>query len=121
MKKIGLVRGYSYTPEFWEFAAKYMTYQEITNDEILFKMLNEGRFDYILAELGNGIHTVKKLGLDNIIIPLKSNPIKFDGLYVIFTKKNISQSFVDEFSAELKKFKQDPLYQEIYDEYFSVK
>lgn len=117
-KRIGLVRGYSYTPELWDFVKKHNIYQEVTNDEQNFKKLNAGRVDFISAELGNGLYLVKSSGIENII-PLKNNPIKSDGLYIVFNKKNVTKSFVDEFSAELKKFKQEPLYQLLYEEYFS--
>lgn len=116
-KKIGIVRGYSYTPEFWEFLKKHNNYYEITNDEQNFKKLNVGRVDFVPAELGNGLYLVKKLDLSGII-PLRKNPLKSDGLYIIFNKTNVSKSFVDTFSNELKQLKQEPLYIYLYNEYF---
>lgn len=116
-KKVGLVRGYSYTPELWNFVKKHNIYEEVTNDEQNFRILNAGRVDYITAELGNGIFIVKNTGL-NKIIPLKDNPLKSDGLYIIFNKKNVPKSFVEKFSEELKKLKQESLYKFLYDEYF---
>ena len=118
-KRIGLVRGYSYTPELWSFVKQHDIYQEVTNDEQNFKKLDAGRVDYISAELGNGLYIVKSSGI-NTIIPLKNNPIKSDGLYIIFNKNNVSRTFVDTFSAELKKLKQEPLYKSLYEEYFDL-
>ena len=116
-KKIGIVRGYSYTSDFWVFLKEHNNYDEIANDELNFRKLNVGRVDFIPAELGNGSHLVKKLGF-NKIIPLKKNPLKSDSLYIIFSKKNVSKSFVDKFSKELKQFKQEALYTSLYNEYF---
>lgn len=117
-KKVGLVRGYSYTPDLWLFVKKHENYDEVTDDEQNFRKLNAGRVDFITAELGNGLFLVRKLGIDKII-PLINNPIKSDGLYVIFNKKNVPEYFVNKFSAELKKLKKESLYQFLYDEYFN--
>lgn len=116
-KKIGVVRGYSYTPEFWQFVKEHCTYDEVTTDKMNFMKLNARRVDLIPAELGNGLHIVKTLKLDKII-PLTNNPVKTDGLYIIFNKKNVSRAYVNQFSNELKKFKNTPLYQYLYREYF---
>ena len=116
-KKVGLVRGYSYTTDLWNFVKKHNIYEEVTNDELNFKKLNAGRVDFIAAELGNGFYIAKKMEL-NKIIPLENNPIKSDGLYIIFNKKNVPKSFVDKFSNELKKLKQESLYKFLYEEYF---
>ncbi|WDP87554.1 MAG: transporter substrate-binding domain-containing protein [Desulfobacter sp.] len=107
-KTVGIVRGYSYTPEFWNFAKKYNVYVEVPNDEMNFKKLNAGRIDFALAEFGNGVHIVKRLNL-NKIIPFVKNPVKTDGLYIIFNKKTVSTSFVNAFSKELKKLKKKVL------------
>lgn len=103
------MRGYSYTPDLWDFVKRHNIYEEVTNDELNFKKLNAGRVDFISAELGVGLYIVNSSGI-NKIIPLKNNPIKSDGLYIIFNKKNVSKSFVDKFSVELKKLKQESLY-----------
>ncbi len=116
-KKVGLVRGYSYTTDLWNFVKKHNIYEEVVTDEQNFRKLNGGRVDFISAELGNGLYLVKYLGIDKII-PLKKNPIKLEGLYIIFNKKNVPKSFVDNFSDELKKLKQEPLYNLLYEEYF---
>ncbi len=118
-KKVGLVRGYSYINDLWDFVKKHNIFEEVTNDEQNFKKLNAGRVNFIASELGNGFHIVKKLGIKNII-PLESNPIKSDGLYIIFNKKNVTKSFVDKFSNELKKLKQESLYKLIYEEHFKL-
>ncbi len=78
-KKVGLVRGYSYTPELWNFVKKHNIDEEVANDEQNFRKLNAGRVDYITAEFGNGFFTVRNTGIHGII-PLKDNPVKADGL-----------------------------------------
>ncbi|GBC63003.1 hypothetical protein DENIS_3992 [Desulfonema ishimotonii] len=115
-KKIGVVSGYSYTREFDDFLKKHGNYEEVFMDDLNFKKLNAGRIDYAVAELGNGSYLISKLGLGEII-PLKENPIKSNGLYIIFNKNNIPESFVKQFSEALKKFKNDSLYRYWHDEY----
>jgi len=119
-KRIGVVRGYSYTPEFWDFIQKHAEPDEVTDDETNFRKLNGGRIDYAVAEMGNGYHLLKKLGLKRIV-PLKDKPIKSDGLYLIFNKKRVSKETVERFSAELKKFKQEEAYQILCRQYFEVR
>lgn len=84
---------------------------------ILKKKLSGGRVDIIPAELGNGLYITKKLEIKNVK-PLLSNPLKRDGLYIIFNKKNVDKQLVETFSKELKRLKQEPIYSELYNEYF---
>lgn len=117
-KRIGMVRGYSYTKELWDHVEKLGNYEVVHSDELNFQKLNTGRVNFIPAELGNGLSTIKKLHLKNII-PLTDNPIKTDGLYIIFNKNNVSKAFVDKFSEELRKLKQEPIYDQLHEKYFS--
>jgi len=119
-RKIGLVRGYSYTPEFREFIKNQKSSEEVTDDETNFRKLNAGRIDYAVAELGNGYYLIKKMKLADIV-PLKDHPVKSDGLYIIFNKKNVSGDFVEKFSEELKTFKKSDVYQKLYHQYMIMK
>lgn len=116
-KRVGLVLGYSYTPELLAYVEKHNNYELVASDEQNFRKLNANRLDYIVAELGNGRHIINILGLEGIK-PLLKNPVKTDGLYMIFNKKNVSKEFVDEFSEELRLLKQEPLYKILHDTYF---
>jgi len=118
-KRFGVVRGYSYTPEFWDFIKKNAQPDEVTDDETNFRKLNMSRVDYVAAELGNGYHLLKNMKL-NKIVPLKDKPIKSDGLYLIFSKKRVSKETAERFSAELKKFRQEAKYEILWKRYFSL-
>ncbi len=104
-KTIGVVLGYSYTPEFWDFIETYCTVEKVRSDEINFKKLSAGRLDATIAEYGNGHYLSTTLGLDNLK-PNHALTIKKDGLYIIFSRKSVTQDFVEEFSKELKAFKE---------------
>lgn len=115
-KRLGLVRGYSYTKEFWREIKARTIYEEALSDEINFKKLQLGRVDYIVAESGNGYYLHKKLGLKDII-PLRIKSIKNDKLYILFNKNNVTEEFVYRFSEELKRIKTTSSYQAIRDRY----
>lgn len=117
-KSVGVVRDYSYTPEFWSFLKDKGKYQVVNGDEQNFKKLMKKRMDYVISEFGNGIAIVKKLGIYNQVVPLKNNPIKVTGLYVLFSKKTVSKKLVDEFSRQLREFKSTQEYRKIYSKYF---
>lgn len=116
-KHVGIVRGYIYTPLFWDYIRQNAHPEMVTDDETNFKKLNIGRIDYTVAELGNGNHIVKSMNLNNII-PLKEKPIREDGLFIIFNKSRIKESFVNQFSDELKKIKQESFYNNLKKEWF---
>lgn len=116
-KRIGVVRGYSYTREFWVFIKTHCDVQEVITDEANFKKLDAGRVDAVIAELGNGHHLVRQYGLQKIT----AQPhivIKKDGLYIIFNRDTISRQFVDTFSRELQWFKESEAHRELRRKYF---
>lgn len=116
-KRIGVVIGYSYTRQFWDFIETYCIVEKVTSDEINFKKLNFGRLDATVAEYGNGLHLIKEFGLHSI----KAQPaaeIKRDGLYIMFNRDNISDSFVQDFSKELKRFKTTAEHTKLREKYF---
>lgn len=114
---VGVVRGYSYTPEFWKYLKKGHNYEEVTDDDTNFRKLHGGRIKYIIAELGNGLQIISELKLKGII-PLTAQPVKTDGLYITFNKKTVQKSFVDDFSRRLTAFRGTDTYQKIYQSYF---
>ncbi|MGM0418870.1 MAG: substrate-binding periplasmic protein [Thermodesulfobacteriota bacterium] len=113
----GVVRGYSYTDEFWSFLKSKGKYDEVAADETNFKKLKINRIDYTVAELGNGYNIMEKLNIEGLK-PLLDNPVKKDGLYMIFNKDRVSQETVEEFSETLKKFKNQKEYELLYNNYF---
>jgi polar amino acid transport system substrate-binding protein len=118
-QKIGVVLGYSYTAEFWNFLRKHQNFEEVVSDVQNFSKLDAGRISCAVAELNNGNYIKKRLRLDRIR-PLTRNPIKTDGLYIIFSKKSVSETFVRRFSDALKQFKMEPLYQRLYQQYLGL-
>ncbi len=116
-KAIGIVRGYSYTEEFNSYIEKYCIVEETTYDKQNFMKLEDGRLDYIVAEYGNGSALLKELGFNNIF-PWLDNPIKTDGLYIIFNKRTVSPEFTKKFSDKTKEFKKTEQFRGLLRKYF---
>jgi ABC-type amino acid transport substrate-binding protein len=88
------------------------------DDASNFKLLVGERVDFIPADLGNGLALVDRLGLQKEIIPLRNNPIKTSGIYVMFSKKTTPPELVERFSNALKNFRETPAYSALHDQYF---
>lgn len=117
-KTVGVVNGYSYTKDFWDFVKLNKAFEGANSDEINFKKLQGGRFEYTVAELGNGYHILKKLGIKGIV-PVIKYPIKYAGLFIIFNKEKVPKEIVEKFSEGLKEFKKSPGYKSLVKKYFS--
>ncbi|MBF0412653.1 MAG: transporter substrate-binding domain-containing protein [Desulfamplus sp.] len=115
-QKIGVVRGYSYTPELWQFMKAENNFEEVASDDFNVKKLVGKRFNYIIMDYGNGKSLLKNMGLSDKVVPIE-NPIKSISLYAIFSKNTVDKDFVDKFSAELKAFKATQDYKAIYEKY----
>lgn len=118
-KRVGVVLGYSYTKEFWDFIETHCSVEKVSSDEINFKKLEFGRLDALIAEYGNGRHIVKKYGLHSVK-PRLNIEIKRDGLYIMFNRDVVSESFVTEFSEKLAAYKMTAAYQELRRKYFGL-
>jgi polar amino acid transport system substrate-binding protein len=117
-QRIGVVRGYSYTPAFWEALTQSDSIiEEAPSDEVNFRKLSAGRLDLAVAELHNGRFLLQQEKLENLK-PFPLHPIKTDGLYLIFNKNRVPQETVDRFSESLRAFKDSEAYQVLYNHYF---
>jgi len=116
-KSIGVVIGYSYTPDFWEFIQTHCKVEQVTTDDINLQKLASERLDAVVAEYGNGLHLIRKLKLRGIT-PRRDIVIKNDGLYIMFNRQNVSEGFVQRFSEALKAFKGTPEYEALRRQYF---
>jgi len=118
-KTIGVVRQYAYTPAFWAFLKKENNYETVSNDEQNFIKLRSGRIDYAIAEYANALTILEKMGLNDELMPLLTQPVYKTKLYVIFNKRRISEQFATQFSDTLKAFKDTPEYERFYHDYFA--
>ncbi|MEF2230230.1 MAG: transporter substrate-binding domain-containing protein [Pseudodesulfovibrio sp.] len=116
-KSVGVVIGYSYTRDFWEFIQTHCKVEQVTTDEINLQKLANHRLDAVAAEYGNALHIIRNLGLKGIT-PRRDVVIKSDGLYIIFNRTGVGDAFVHRFAEELKIFKTTPQHQALRAKYF---
>jgi len=102
---VGLVRGYNYTKEFWDFVKAEKNYEEVTHDAMNLRKLVEGRVDYAVAALRFGGYTAREEGFLEQVVPLTEKTIVNSVFYIMFNKGKVSQEWVQKFSEHLKKFK----------------
>ena len=117
-KTVGVVRSYSYTPEFWNFIKTKGKYEEVATDQVNFKKLLGKRFNYLVCEYAVGLAIAKSFNASNKVFAFTNAPIKKTGLYIMFSKKNLTSDFVNLFSKELKSFKGTSEFQVIHKKYF---
>jgi polar amino acid transport system substrate-binding protein len=116
-KTVGVVNDYAYTAEFWTALKTTGKFEAATGDEPNFKKLGAKRVQFVACEYAVGMALAKKLGMQNDVVAFTDAPIKSTGLYYLFSKKTVTQDFVDKFSAALKQFKATPEYDKIYHKY----
>ena len=116
---IGVVLGYSYTPEFWDFIETHCHVELVHNDDINFRKLSLNRLDATVAEFGNGLRLIQTLGTEDIR-PVPAIEIKRDGLYIVFSHKRITKEFTKRFSDELRAFKHTNEYRRIREKYLGA-
>ncbi|TWI68105.1 polar amino acid transport system substrate-binding protein [Desulfobotulus alkaliphilus] len=118
-KRVGVVRGYSYTPEFWEILTQYGRPEEASSDELNFRKLAAGRLDMIVAELNNGYFIMQKERIQGIR-PFAESPVKTDGLYLIFNRKRVDEKTAEKFSNALREYRNSEAYKQLHNRYFKA-
>lgn len=115
-KKIGVVLGYAYTAEFWDFILTHCIVEEVYSDKINFRKLAHGRLDATVADLGNALALAAevKVGLQPGL------EIKRDGLYLAFNRSRVDEGFVTRFADALREFKTTEAYTAICEKYLAI-
>ena len=117
-KRVGVVIGYSYTPEFWEFIQTYCKVEKVTTDDINLHKLANRRLDAVAAEYGNARYIIRDRHLHGLT-PHRDIVIKKDGLYIMFNRRSVGDAFVRRFSKALKAFKATPEYEALRRKYLA--
>lgn len=112
-RRVGVVRSYSYTPEFNRYLRSGGESVEVSSDRANLELLLRGRVDYAVLEYMNGLALMARDGLGGQLVPLTGEPLGVIRLYPLFNRINVSQDFVDRFDRELAAFKRDKAYDEI--------
>ncbi|MGH1372277.1 MAG: substrate-binding periplasmic protein [Cellvibrionaceae bacterium] len=116
--RIGTVQGYTYTPEFWHIVRTQAVTNPVLTDEQNFKMLMQGRVDFVIAELANGLEIIHQLNIEDQVMALRENPVRTTTLHPVFSRHNITAETVERFSQELRAFKQTEQHHQLYKKFF---
>ncbi len=106
---IGVVKGFSYSPEFMDFIKKEQNYEEVTEGKQNFQKLLAKRIDLVAVPRSVGYWQIKTLGVEDEVV-LLPKAFNEDLLYIMFSKKTVDEAFVDRFSRELKKYKESNVF-----------
>lgn len=109
-RTLGVVRGYSYTPEINDLIEGNRLVVETSSDETNLEMLVRGRVDYALCDMLNCQYLANRLGIDLDVQPVPGPPLSEIRLFALFNRDNISESFIERFDAELRAFKSEDSY-----------
>lgn len=121
-RRIGLIRGYNYPKAFKEYIVKYSRIEEVSLETQNINKLLHGRYEYMPAIRETTVYLAKNSPLlqkQNASSRLYSFPkiIKMKKFYLMFSKKTVSQEFVEEFSNALGKFKKSADYHALLKKY----
>lgn len=108
-KRIGTIRGYYLPNDLKEYILKHCVVEEVTREEQNFLKLVAKRVDLIMSEESIGTYFAHKLGIEENVIALLQPQKSIIGYvsthHLMFSKKVVTQEFVDEFSRMLREFK----------------
>lgn len=103
--RVGMVIGYSYTPEADAWASSSPLVHRVASNERLLAMLAQGRVDYAVGDALNLRHLARTRGLGRAFVELGALPGGTFGLLPLFSRARLGQDFVDRFDAALREFK----------------
>ena len=121
-KRIGFIRGYNYPSNFKDYVEKHSLVQEVSKETQNIAKLLLGRFDYMPAVIETTLYLaknnpeLKKLYAYNNIYYFPT-PIATTDFYLMFSRKTVNKTFVDQFSKALTEFKTTGSYREIIKKY----
>ncbi|MEZ4525041.1 MAG: transporter substrate-binding domain-containing protein [Desulfobacterales bacterium] len=115
-KKVGVIRGYTYTPEF--DAYKQMERMVFDSNDVLAKVLDKNRIEVVVAEEIPFLFTARKTGFPDrfrAVCTLDENPT-----CMAFSKKALgekSRIMADSVSEVIRKMKEEGVIRNILDNY----
>lgn len=108
--RVGMVIGYSYTPETDAWASSSPLVHRVASNELLLTMLAQGRVDYVVGDALNLRYLARTRGLGRSFVELGALPGGTFGLLPLFSRARLGQEFVDRFDTALREFKADAEY-----------
>ncbi|MDE1464700.1 substrate-binding periplasmic protein [Spartinivicinus poritis] len=98
--------GGSYGDQFDHFDKQYLHLGRIKSHQLMMKMIEKGRADYVVLAEFDGIATAKKMGLSDLIVPLDQEVAKLD-VYILFSKQSACLSKLKPLNDKLAELKRN--------------
>jgi len=115
-KRIGVVYGSAYTPEFIKFIEAHCTLEKVHAVEGGFEKLNNDEVDCVVAEWGEGQQLLSSMEMT--AYPNAQCPVTQTDIFLFFSAKLESKDFVSRFTQALEAYKASPEHAELFKEYF---
>jgi len=117
-KKIGVILGWSYGPEF-DTAREDNLFEveEVNRDKLNFKKLLDGRLDCVVASKESGYHEIARKGYTGIV-PLEKSLLS-NPTYVAFAKHTNKKGLLLQFNAALQAMKKDGEYGQLVENFMN--
>ncbi|MBC9249475.1 hypothetical protein A9179_04200 [Pseudomonas alcaligenes] len=105
-KKIGVIRGWSYTEAFDQAVREGRIHiEEGSADAANLRKLASGRLDAVLAIELAGQHIIQQPGLENLVA--LAQPLSINPTYLVFAKQAQQQELLQRFNQALQDMQQD--------------
>lgn len=114
---LGVVRGYSYTPEVNAIITGNKHVVRTSSDADNLKLLVHGRVEYALCDELNCRYLVGRLGLEDTVAQVPGPSLARISIYALFSRQRVSEAFVQRFDETLRAFKADRAYEAILRKY----
>lgn len=108
--------GMDFDKEVKNFALKELILEKAMTLESLFKMLNYGRVDYVIAYEQTGLRYLKKLGLERVIISHEI-ALSSDSVHIMAAKKNACIKHLEGIFKQIEILKQTQQFNDVLDKY----
>ena len=114
---LGVVRGYSYTPEVNGIVTDNKHVVRTSSDADNLNLLVHGRVEYALCDELNCRYLVGRLGLEDTVAQVPGPSLARISIYALFSRQRVSEAFVARFDETLRAFKADRAYAAILRKY----
>lgn len=108
--------GGSYGEKFDNFAKENLDFEYARTKELLVKMLQYKRAEYLVFSYWDMMAYLRKINLDKEVVALK-HPITKTKVYFMFSKKSKVKKYIPAINKELRKMKKDGRLKKIFSKY----
>lgn len=111
-KRIGVIRGWSYGDEFDKARAmKRFVVEDVSRDNLSFKMLQDNRLDCVVASKVSGL--LQLTCNDHFDVIALDKPLRINPVYIAFSKSTDKLELIRDINEAIRQMKADGEYNQI--------